>query len=170
MIENHKTGSDTPVHWIEHAHLCWSTKRGCPERLWNLLLGDLQKLLGHGPRQSALGVPDGADVGSADLQRSLPASAILWFCERYIEQIAVPNMPTTTGAGVNMYDVITQQRNNQGFVEVWTVATGWHSWFLAVIFPVFGRDILRTGYESVFRIKTFVESTEASCNRVRLMK
>ena len=29
---------------------------GCPERLWGLLLGDLQKLPGHGPGQPALGV------------------------------------------------------------------------------------------------------------------
>jgi len=36
---------------------------GCPERLWGLLLGDLQKSPERGPGHPAVGVPAGAGVG-----------------------------------------------------------------------------------------------------------
>jgi len=49
------------------------------QRLWGLLLGDLQKPPGHGPLPPALGVPAGAEVGQM-VQRALPSSAILGFC------------------------------------------------------------------------------------------
>jgi len=55
-----------------------SADTGCPERLWDLLLGDLQKPPGNGPGQPALGGPAGVGVGADDLQGCLLNSAILW--------------------------------------------------------------------------------------------
>ena len=52
-------------------------------RLWRYLdlFGDLQKPPGRGPGQPALGVPAWPGVGAAGLQRALPASALLCFCD-----------------------------------------------------------------------------------------
>ena len=41
-----------------------STGTGCPEGLWDLLLGEPRKSPGHDPGHSALGVPAGTGVGS----------------------------------------------------------------------------------------------------------
>lgn len=54
-----------------------STGTGCPEKLWGLLIGGLQKLLEHGPGHSSLGVPAGAGLVSCHLQNSLPTPAML---------------------------------------------------------------------------------------------
>ena len=50
------------------------------QRLWGLLLGDAQKLPGHGPGPPALGVPDGAGVGQRGTEGPIH-SGILWLCE-----------------------------------------------------------------------------------------
>lgn len=48
-------------------HFCamhsWSTLTGCPEKLWSIPLGDLQKPCRHGAGYTALGVPAGAVIG-----------------------------------------------------------------------------------------------------------
>lgn len=59
-------------------HWCWSTGTGCPERLWNFLLRDLQKLPSCGPRHPALIVPFWAEVG-ADGPAILNQSVIMSF-------------------------------------------------------------------------------------------
>jgi len=41
------------------------------QRLWSLLLEELQKLPGHKPGQPPLGVPAGARIGPDELQRTL---------------------------------------------------------------------------------------------------
>lgn len=57
-----------------------------PESLWCLTLGDIQKPTGPGTGRPAMGVPAWAGIRPDDLQGSLPASPLLWFC---IKTIAV---------------------------------------------------------------------------------
>lgn len=54
-----------------------SSGTGHLERLWSLLLRDLQMPPGRGPGHPVLGGPDGAGIGPDGLQRFLPTSAIL---------------------------------------------------------------------------------------------
>ena len=51
------------------------------QRLWGLLLGDVQKPPGHGPGPPALGVPAGAGVGQRDAEgpASLSFPGVLWY-------------------------------------------------------------------------------------------
>lgn len=42
---------------------CWSISTSCPERLWTVLLGGLQKSSGYGHKHPTLGVPTWAEVG-----------------------------------------------------------------------------------------------------------
>jgi len=58
--------------------LLHGTGTGCPERLWNFLLRDLQKLPSCGPRHPALIVPFWAEVG-ADGPAILNQSVIMSF-------------------------------------------------------------------------------------------
>ena len=60
---------------------CVGGWHGMPERLWSLLLGELQNPPRHGPRQPILDILDWAGIGGDSLQKSLPISTILWFCE-----------------------------------------------------------------------------------------
>jgi len=45
-----------------------STDASCPEMLWNLLLGEFQKLLGRGPEEPALGASAWVQVGPGRLR------------------------------------------------------------------------------------------------------
>lgn len=75
MGMNWKTGS---VVWTSRSSsLLWrwlSSGIGCPEKLWSLLLGYLQKPPWHGPEQSAITKISEQD----DLQQFLPPSTVLW--------------------------------------------------------------------------------------------
>lgn len=62
----------------------WSSGTSCPS-LCNFLLGDLQKLLGCGPRYLFLADP--AWALATDLQRYLPA--IIWLCESDLRNLAL---------------------------------------------------------------------------------
>ena len=55
VIPEHQ-GHSCTVHVTEHCYRL-------PERLWSLLLGDLQKLPGHGPDNCSLCFPAGSGVG-----------------------------------------------------------------------------------------------------------
>ena len=57
---------------------CRRTGTGCPE---GLLLGDVEKLPGHGPEPPALGVPPGPGVGLMDSEvpASLSHPGVLYF-------------------------------------------------------------------------------------------
>lgn len=61
-----------------------STDRDCPERLWILLLGDLQKMPGHGPGYPGHlgGCPCLSRGWTRWIRRSCTTSAILEFCVR----------------------------------------------------------------------------------------
>lgn len=73
-------------HKLEHRRFLLNTRKhfcamqvtgtGCLEKLWILLLGDLQKPSGH-----ACGHPAWVGVEPVDLQRSLPASPNAWVCD-----------------------------------------------------------------------------------------
>lgn len=70
-----KTCGRTPLLWG------WpSTGTSCPERLWSPS-GDTQNQFGCLPVQSAEENCVSRGVGVGDLQKSLPISMILWFCE-----------------------------------------------------------------------------------------
>lgn len=49
------------------------------QKLWNLVLGDVQKPCGRGPGHPAMGVPAWAGVGPEDAKKSLSSSTILSF-------------------------------------------------------------------------------------------
>lgn len=69
---------------------CWSTDTGGPEGLWNVLLGDLKKLFGHGP-----GLSGGWTRWPTELSSILNHSAILnlskslGFIQRISVQLAI---------------------------------------------------------------------------------
>lgn len=69
----------------KHFDIVWVTEywhRGCPERWQSLILGETQKLSGHGPGWLAEGSPAWAGGNRVDgLQMSLPTSIVLWFQE-----------------------------------------------------------------------------------------
>lgn len=62
---------------------CWSISTSCPERLWTVLLGGLQKSSGYGHKHPTLGVRTWAEVGPdghrGPCQLQLPV--MLSFCE-----------------------------------------------------------------------------------------
>lgn len=58
---------------------------GHPERLWSLLLGDLQKPPGCVPGPSSLGVSDGAGVGAGGLRGPCQPQLFCHSVERWEE-------------------------------------------------------------------------------------
>lgn len=62
--------------------VCVSAGTGCPERLWNFLLGAFQKLPGCGPGYPCLRIPLlGQSVGPDNWPPKVPHNLILlWFC------------------------------------------------------------------------------------------
>lgn len=70
-----------PEPWTSGRTFLWGClSTACIGRLWSLLLGDPQKLLGQGPGHIALGGPAWAVDGIRWTQRSLPncSAVILW--------------------------------------------------------------------------------------------
>lgn len=64
----------------------WNIDRGCPERLWSLLFGELgHGELGHGPGHSALGNPAGAGLGSDGLSTKGKLWQIIFFLFSMVE-------------------------------------------------------------------------------------
>uniref|UniRef100_A0A8B9I508 Cilia and flagella associated protein 99 n=1 Tax=Anser brachyrhynchus TaxID=132585 RepID=A0A8B9I508_9AVES len=71
----HNETQEVPSEPDQEAFLCCVGDRGCPERLWSPLLGELQKPPGRGPGQPCL-----SRIGAGGPQGSLPASTALQFC------------------------------------------------------------------------------------------
>jgi len=79
-------------HKLEHRRFLLNTRKhfcamqvtgtGCLERLWILLLGDLQKSSGHGPEQTVLSVlawPQEPGEMDPEIPFNINYSVILWF-------------------------------------------------------------------------------------------